>query len=98
MTHCYKFVDTELFPNNEGIYGVGISMGGNYLLRSVGAPNDLTQQIDCKFKAVATIAQCYDVLTTCVLLQFSMFGLYDILINSDLRRPFRENRYTKHWY
>lgn len=50
MEAVFKFVDSEVFPGNKGIFGVGFSMGGNYLLKSVGTSNP------CGFIAIATVA------------------------------------------
>lgn len=51
--HDVMEVVKQNFPDNE-VYGVGFSLGGNYLLKSVGAPNEDGKT--CDFKAVCTIA------------------------------------------
>lgn len=38
MRDAFDFVDAH-FKGNEGIYGVGFSLGGNYIMRSAGMPN-----------------------------------------------------------
>jgi hypothetical protein len=39
-------------------------MGGNFLLKSAGSKNDKGEV--CQYKALATVAQCFDVVTTCI--------------------------------
>ena len=52
MHDVMKVVRKE-FPDSE-VDGVGFSLGGNYLLKAVGAPNE--EGKTCDFKAVVTIA------------------------------------------
>lgn len=39
MHNAYNFVKKH-FPECDKIFGVGFSLGGCYLLKSIGAPND----------------------------------------------------------
>jgi dienelactone hydrolase len=48
LADAYQFVD-GMFKGNKGIYGVGFSLGGNYLLKAASMPDK------CKFKGIVTV-------------------------------------------
>ena len=54
MAEVYRIVNEEVFPSNRGIYAVGFSMGGNYLLKSAGAPTADGKVLG--YKGIATVA------------------------------------------
>lgn len=90
MRNAFDFVDKH-FQGNEGIYGVGFSLGGNYIMRSAGMPNA------CEFKGIVTIAQPFDVVATCINLQYTMGGLYDAVMAKTLKEPFVADRFHPSW-
>ena len=85
----------EHLPECPRVYGVGFSLGGNYLLRSVGAPG--LDGTTVPFNGVATVSQCFDVGATCARLQHTLFGFYDRFIYWHLREPFFEKRFAPSW-
>lgn len=42
------------YPHCKEVYGVGFSLGGNYLLRSIGAKDEITGRV-AKLNAVVTV-------------------------------------------
>lgn len=49
----------NMFPDAD-LFGVGFSLGGNYVLKAAGAPGESGRA--CNFKAVATVSQVFDIL------------------------------------
>jgi predicted alpha/beta-fold hydrolase len=72
--------------NNIEIYGVGFSLGANHLLRYLGAHYEDNRRI----KTAISVSNPFDVLSTCILLKFKFFGLYDRAIRDLLAKPFIE--------
>ena len=61
MHEIFNFVKANFEQCNQ-IFAIGYSLGGCYVLKSVGAANAENQVVD--FKAIATVGQSFDVLST----------------------------------